>query len=346
MATPFKRVSTAVILVAVVFGLAPTGSANAATQSLVVTASPASPTAGTPFSITVRAVDASGQTDPTYTGTVHFATGDTSPDVVMPADSQLTDGEGTFSATLIRAGPYPSVTVSDASNLLSTTLHLTVMPAAPERFALGLRTGATASYGFSFVMSVLDRYDNIVGSYDGTVHFTTSDTSPGVKLPPDSRLPNGKWMFGATLDNAGPQTVTATDTMTSSITGTLYVTIRPGPAAGIRLDVPATATMGQSFDVTLTLLDRVGNVATGASVPYTGTIYFASSDQLATLPADYTFQQSYYAADSGIRTFTATLMTPGDQTITATDTANASITGTSPSISVVLPLLGVGTARP
>ena len=49
-----------------------------------------------------------------------------------------------------------------------------------------------------------------------------------------------------------------------------------------------------------------------------------------------------------MRSFSATLVTPGDQTITATDTdtANASITGTTPTIQVLLPSAGVGLPRP
>jgi len=335
-----------VILIALVSVSMPTAHADAATTRLVMTASTMTPTAGEPFSLTVTAVDENGNVDPTYTGTVHFATNDTSLGAVMPPDSQLTNGEGTFSATLIHEGSWLTITVSDAAASLSTTLTFTVNGAAADHFALSLRTGPTAGYPFSFFLIVVDRYGNRTRSYPGTVHFTTSDTSPGVALPPDQGICCAQVFLSATLDQAGPQTVTATDTATPSITGTLHVTIRPGPTANVRLDAPATATMGQSFDFTLTLLDRFGNIATGATVPYTGTIHFTSTDRLATLPGDYTFQQSFYVADTGMRSFSATLVTPGDQAITATDTANASITGTTPSIQVLLPSLGVGISRP
>src|SRR5262249_38726895 len=52
------------------------------------------------------------------------------------------------------------------------------------------------------------------------------------------------------------------------------------------------------------------------------TVHFTSSDGSATLPADSTLM-------AGTRSFSATLKTVGNQTITATDTANNSITGTS-----------------
>lgn len=57
---------------------------------------------------------------------------------------------------------------------------------------------------------------------------------------------------------------------------------------------------------------------------YTGTVHFTSSDLHAVLPADYTFVSS----DKGSHTFSATLNTSGSQSLTATDTASTTITGT------------------
>jgi hypothetical protein len=68
-----------------------------------------------------------------------------------------------------------------------------------------------------------------------------------------------------------------------------------------------------------------GNVVPG----YRGTVHFTSSDTQAGLPSNYTFT----AADNGVHTFTVTLITAGDQTVTVTDTATGSITG-SASVSV------------
>ena len=62
------------------------------------------------------------------------------------------------------------------------------------------------------------------------------------------------------------------------------------------------------------------NVATG----YRGTVHFATSDPVpaVVLPADYTFA----AADGGTHQFSVTLWTPPSQTVSATDTVNASLT--------------------
>ena len=65
-------------------------------------------------------------------------------------------------------------------------------------------------------------------------------------------------------------------------------------------------------------MDPYGNTA----VNYQGTVAISTShtDPGIVLPADYTFT----AADAGVHTLTAglTLLTSGDQTITATDTSS------------------------
>jgi hypothetical protein len=70
--------------------------------------------------------------------------------------------------------------------------------------------------------------------------------------------------------------------------------------------------------------DTFGNVATS----YSGTVHFTSSDAQATLPANGPLS-------GGTGSFTATFKTVGSQTLTATDTATASLGGTSGSINVV-----------
>ena len=71
---------------------------------------------------------------------------------------------------------------------------------------------------------------------------------------------------------------------------------------------------------TLTALDAFNNVAAG----YTGQVYVSSKDGAASLPVDYTFG----AGDAGVHTFSATLKTAGDQSLTVTDTVKSSFTAT------------------
>lgn len=98
-----------------------------------------------------------------------------------------------------------------------------------------------------------------------------------------------------------------------------------GPAK-FQVTTSSTATAGTSFSITLTAQDNTGATLTA----YTGKVHFTSSDPSATLPADYTFA----TGDSGTHSFNVTLQTSGSQTITATDTVAAAVTGVTGAISV------------
>src|SRR5260370_30497233 len=71
--------------------------------------SPTAETAGTPFNITVTALDASNNVVASYSATVHFTS--TDPQAVLPANSPLTNGTGTFSVTL-KTPPAETVSCS------------------------------------------------------------------------------------------------------------------------------------------------------------------------------------------------------------------------------------------
>src|SRR5262249_33980640 len=102
-----------------------------------------------------------------------------------------------------------------------------------------------------------------------------------------------------------------------------------GNAVAFRVDAPASAPGGTPFAVTVTALDAYGHLASG----YTGTVTFSTTDQDpgVVLPADYTFT----ADDQGVHTSTdtglgeTTLVTPGDQVLTVTDTADGTITSSA-----------------
>src|SRR5207248_4738179 len=127
---------------------------------------------------------------------------------------------------------------------------------------------------------------------------------------------------GFTLFLAGGQTITAADTADGKIAATATVTVNAAAADHFRISTPARVISGTAFDVTVIALDPFNNVDTN----YQGTVTFATSDADpgAALPAGYAFQPD----DGGVHTFSGgfTLITAGDQTLTATDT-NSGITG-------------------
>jgi len=154
------------------------------------------------------------------------------------------------------------------------------------------------------------------------VHFTSSDGQ--AVLPADSTLVNGVRTFSATLKTAGNQTITGKDTANATITGTSNnILVSPLGATHFAVSAPATAFINNAFNFTVTAQDQFNNTAT----TYGGTVHFSSTDGAAVLPANTTLV-------NGVGNFSATLKTLGNQTITATDTSNAAITGTSGLINV------------
>ena len=123
----------------------------------------------------------------------------------------------------------------------------------------------------------------------------------------------------ANLDGSGQETLI---TGLLGMTGIALDLGAPGTAAYFALAAPASVPSGTLFDVTITAPDPYGTT----DVNYQGTVTFSTSDTDPgiVLPADYTFT----AADAGVHTFPGgvCLVTPGAQTLTATDTAS-SITG-------------------
>jgi hypothetical protein len=83
-------------------------SAAAATHFNV--SAPGSATAGSAFSFTITAKDQFNNTNTGYAGTVHFTSSDGG--AILPANSTLTNGVGTFSATLNTTGSQ-TITATD-----------------------------------------------------------------------------------------------------------------------------------------------------------------------------------------------------------------------------------------
>lgn len=205
---------------------------------------------------------------------------------------------------------------------------VTMLPTTATHFSVSAPASAVAGSAFnSLIVTARDAAENVVSTYSGTVHFSSTDTQAAVVLPANTTLNAGTGTFNATLVTAGSRTITVTDTVSSSITGTSgSIAVSPGAAASFAVQALSPQTHGQQFQVSVTAEDAYGNTATG----YGGTVHFTSTDGSAVLPADQ-------ALASGVASPLplVTLNTVGTQTVTATDTANASVTGTSNGITVL-----------
>ncbi len=295
-------------------------------------------TAGTAYTVTVTALDEFNNVAILYSGTAHFTTSDVGSGVDLPSDYTFVAGSSgdsgihTFSngVTLSTAGAQ-TITATDTSSPGITGNGAFLVDG---EVISGLRVSAPlAAVGgtyFTTTVTAVDTHGNVASGYTGTVHFSSSDGS--ATLPANytftsgSGDDNGVHVFtsSAKLVTSGNQTITATDTVTSSIKGSAVANVA-GAASQLAISYSASPTSGTPFTITVTAEDSSTNVATA----YQGTVSFATNDTAvgASVPANYTFT----AADQGVHVFTdgVTLIASDYQTITATDLANNSITGSS-----------------
>jgi hypothetical protein len=235
-----------------------------------------------------------------------------------------------FSASSASDKLVATLPLNSTQNLTATSNSFSVASPVVSRFTV--TTTVNPIYGnVSYTITVTAVYPGgtTATGYNGTVSFTSSDS--GFVNPGHLTLTNGVGHAIVTLATFGTQTITATDTVTSALTGSGSFMV-VFPTAGLRITVPASAVVGTPFNFTVTAVDTQGHQATA----YTGTVTLTSSDSYATLPSPATLT-------NGIGTFSATLATPGTQTITATDAVNR-FAVTSSSIAVTAPNLVVNTA--
>ena len=187
-----------------------------------------------------------------------------------------------------------------------------------------------------------DQYGNLENGstpYLGTVDFSSTDAQLAglpatyVFVAGDA----GSHTFNNVIfKTAGAQSITATDSVSSAITGT-SPSVNVVPAAAhdflVTTSFANPDVAGTAGTVVVTAKDVYGNTVDSGPNQYLGTIDLTSTDaQTAGLPASYAF----LPGDAGSHTFNnVVLKTAGSQSITATDSASSSITGSSRSVNVV-----------
>jgi hypothetical protein len=293
---------------------------------------PANATNGASVNVSVQARDQYGNLTPGYAGTVEVTSSDAA--ATLPADSVLSSGVGTFAVTFGTDGNQ-TVTATDtvSSSITGTSADIMVSsqpPAPATHFSVDAPSTAAAASSFMVTVTALDATNATATGYSGTVHLSTDDGIATV--PADATLTNGVGTFQVTLRTAGSTTITATDTVTASITGSDSVLVSPDVVHDFIVVAPANATVGAPVDVSVPAYDQLGNQASD----YAGTVTFGSTDGAAMLPADTLLV-------GGAATVAVTFQTPGNQTVTATDTVMATVDGTSDPISVSAVLPGPAT---
>ncbi len=287
---------------------------------------PASTTAGNTFNFTVTALDALNQTAIGYTGTVKFTSND--PAASLPVAITLTNGAGSFSATLKTAGPNKTITATDSANagVKTVTPGITVYSALTTQFVITTPANVAANTAFSITVKAQDAFGNATTP---TVHFSNSDGA--TTLPANTTLvATGSTFATVKLPTLGAQTLTVTDVSAinnSAATTSNSITVYGAATQFVIQPTSTSVTAGTAVTYKVTALDANGDTAMG----YRGTVHFTSNDPQAVLPVNTAFT----AAENGVNTFTVTYKTAGNRTLTATDTVTGTITGQNSSVTVV-----------
>ena len=243
----------------------------------------ASTAAGQAQNILIAAVDAYGNIDANFAGTVVFTTTDPCATLIPNYTFSAADA-GTFllPVTYVTAA-IQTLTAAGPAAVNATQINTQVGAGNANAYVLSGVPDAPAGQATSVTVRVIDAYNNTVPTYVGRAHFTSSD--PNATLPADYSfvsLDSGVRALGLTLTTAGTQWVRATDTNLASITGQ-QSNIHVGVAQShLQVTCNTNVTAGVAFAVTVTAVDGYGNLNTG----YTGVVRLTSPDANATLPAN------------------------------------------------------------
>jgi hypothetical protein len=200
------------------------GAYQASAASLTFTA-PATVTAGTPFSITVQAVDPLGQTAVGYAGTVHFTASNGA--MATYTFTAVDGGQHTFNNLVLRqAGTLTITGVDTADASITGTTTLTVTPAAADHIAFTLTNAITAGVPFAITVTVQDAYGNTETGYQGMVHFTLTGPAMAQADYTFAATDMGSHTFNnLTLGQAGDYTLAGMDSADPTISSSTPFTV-------------------------------------------------------------------------------------------------------------------------
>jgi hypothetical protein len=166
---------------------------------------------------------------------------------------------------------------------------------------------------------------NLIGIAQGGTGFAPSDllnVDPLVGPLQDNGGPTQTMALrpgGPALNAGDPNQLGTTDQRGVVRTGGVNIGAYQASASAFDFTAPATFPAGTPFEVTVKAVDPFGQTAVG----YRGTVHFVASNGAM---ADYAFT----AAGAGQHTFSnLVLRRAGTLTVTGTDTADASVTGTT-----------------
>lgn len=231
--------------------------------------------AGTPFSITVRAVDAYWNLVTTVSDSI--ALGSTDAFATMPAHAKLTNGQLLQPVTLHKVGsnriwstdltqPVMNPDTSTAFNVTGGPFaRLLVL--APGEFPApgtasgrgGVATDQSINYAFTVTVLATDNWFNPIGGVTDMVRITSDD--PLATLPPNQALVDGRAEMSMRLARGGYNQITASD-VTNPAKPSSSTQVK-AISSGFHLEAaitPDSARAGEPFTLTVKVTNDAGSV--------------------------------------------------------------------------------------
>ncbi len=232
----------------------------------------ANQTAGTPFSVTVRALDGLGnQSDVTADTDISLqlllgsgVLAGTTTGTITAGTSSVTINGVELSTSQIGAVIRASRTSGDVLADGDSNAFL-VSPGAPSRLSLDLIGNQAANVAFIVTAQVLDDYDNIVGmttDTDVTVSLATGTGTLGGTVSRTIATGDNSIVFSVTYDTAeGGVSLQVDRTSGNALaSGTSNVfTVNASPPVRLEFEPISSATAGSAFSVTVLAVDLAGN---------------------------------------------------------------------------------------
>jgi hypothetical protein len=301
-------------------------------------------TVGSPFTATIRAVDAAGNPVTDFSGDLDLSVS-TGTQTITPTTISMNNGVWTGQIILTKASSFVSLSVQDHVNPphTGTSNQFTLQPGSFSKLQVlmpgetgtpGIAPGKTgnvnpilAGTNISVRVNAIDDWWNVISTVSDEIQISSTDPNAG--LPPNAPLFNGTRQFTMTLNSTGVYTVSAHDITQPSITpGTgSPILVNPGNLHHFTFDnIVGPVIAGQLLSLTITAVDAAGN----RLMDYSGSLYISASTGAGTIsPVNIVINQGLY---TGNVTFTKA---ENGVFITVTDSAVSPHTGTSNQFQVV-----------
>lgn len=222
-------------------------------------------TAGQPFGITITAQDQFDNPITSFTGPVTLS--DSTESINPTVTGAFVNGVYSGNVSIIKK--QNNVAIIAISGLISDFSNLfNVKSAALKEFSIATVLTQTAGIPFSLEVTVLDQYGNQVESFNETVDL--SDLTGTIDPTVSSAFVEGYWSGNVTIDQVRTNNViTVTRTSTQIETGSSNsFNVSSGGLDHFSFNSIASPQIaGNSFGITITALDDVGNTVTS----FTGT---------------------------------------------------------------------------